>query len=79
MLPLSAKDRIKKIKKSIRGDDSFISYTEHQIMKEYSVGYNELLRFPFKKYLDFMKIISLEKKEEAKKKKEAENEAESVK
>lgn len=35
-------------------------------MKEYSIGYNELMEFPYEKYLEFSKIISLEAKEKKK-------------
>jgi hypothetical protein len=45
-------------------------------MKEYSIGYQELLDFPFEKFLEFGKIVSLEKKEEAKKEKKAKKKAE---
>jgi len=66
LLPLDAKERIKKIKKAIRGDDSYQGYSEHKIMQEYSIGYEQLMQFPYEKYLEFSKIISLEAKEEKK-------------
>ena len=67
-----AKDRIKKIKRAIRGEDAYQHYTEHNIMKEYSIGYNELMSFPYEKYLEFSKIISLEAKHEKKQQEQAE-------
>jgi len=36
-------------------------------MEKYSIGYNELMNFPYEKFLEFSKIISLENKEEKKK------------
>lgn len=36
------------------------------MMKEFSIGYNELMRFPYTEYLEFAKILSLESKEEKK-------------
>lgn len=47
-------------------------------MKEYSIGYHELMSFPFEKYLEYAKIISLEAKEEKKKQDEVENKASGV-
>lgn len=41
-------------------------------MKEYSLGYNELMEFPYEKYLEFAKILSLESKEEKKKQNQSE-------
>jgi hypothetical protein len=35
-------------------------------MKQYSIGYNELMSFPYEKYLEFSKIITLEEKEKEK-------------
>jgi len=35
-------------------------------MKKYSIGYEELMSFPYEKYLEFSKIISLEAKEKKK-------------
>lgn len=35
-------------------------------MSEFSIGYNELMAFPFERYLEHAKILSLEKKEEKK-------------
>jgi len=67
LLPLNAVDRVKKIKKAIRGKKSYQGYSEHKIMETYSIGYNELMKFPYEKYLELSKIISLENKEEKKK------------
>lgn len=36
------------------------------MMKEYAIGYNELMDFPFEKYLELLKIMSIEAKEEQK-------------
>lgn len=47
------------------------------MMKEYSIGYNELLDFPYEKYLEFAKILSLEAKEEKKQKERQEKEMQS--
>jgi len=66
LLPLCAEERVKKIKKAIRGKDSYSPYAEHRIMVEYSISYNDLLDFPYEKYLEFSKIINLEAKEEKK-------------
>jgi hypothetical protein len=66
LLPLDAEERLKKIKRAVRGDDSYIHYTEHMLMETYSIGYNELMAFPYDKYLEFSKIISQENKEEKK-------------
>lgn len=44
-------------------------------MEKYSIGYNELMDFPFGKYLEFAKIVNLEMKEEKKQKAEAERKA----
>lgn len=38
------------------------------MMEQYSIGYNELMNFPYEKYLELSKIISLENKEEKKRK-----------
>jgi len=35
-------------------------------MEKYSIGYDELMSFPYEKYLEFSKIISLEAKEKKK-------------
>lgn len=43
-------------------------------MKEYSIGYNELMEFPYERYLEFSKIIALEAKEEKKEKEKQKNE-----
>lgn len=45
-------------------------------METYSIGYNELMSFPYEKYLELSKIISLENKEE---KKQAEREQKKAK
>lgn len=42
-------------------------------MEKYSIGYNELMSFPYEKYLEFSKIISLEAKEEMKEQKKMED------
>jgi hypothetical protein len=57
---------VKKIKKAVRGDDSYERYTEHKLMEKFSIGYNELMDFPFERYLEHSKIITLENKEEKK-------------
>lgn len=36
------------------------------MMMEYSISYNELLDFPYMKYLEFSKILTQEKKHEKK-------------
>jgi len=36
------------------------------MMEKCSVGHNELMEFPYEKYLEYSKIISLEQKEEKK-------------
>mgnify|MGYP000701057044 CR=1 FL=1 len=36
------------------------------MMEQYSIGYNELMSFPYEKFLELSKIISLENKEEKK-------------
>lgn len=36
-------------------------------METYSIGYNELMDFPFEKYLEFSQIIVQENKEEKRK------------
>lgn len=41
-------------------------------MENYSIGYQELLDFPFEKYLEFSQIITEEKKEEKKKQEQQE-------
>jgi len=66
LLPLSAEERVKKIKKAIRGKDNYSPYAEHRMMMEYSISYNELLDFPYIKYLEFSKILTQEKKHEKK-------------
>lgn len=43
------------------------------MMKEYSIGFDELMSFPYTEYLEFAKIISLESKEEQRKQKDMEN------
>jgi hypothetical protein len=57
---------VRKIKKAIRGDDSYEAYNDHKLMEKFSIGYNELMDFPFEQYLEHSKIISLENKEEKK-------------
>lgn len=66
LLPLNAVERVKRIKKAIRGKETYQGYSEHKIMETYSIGYNELMSFPYEKYLEFSKIVSLEAKEEKK-------------
>jgi len=46
-------------------------------MKEYSIGYQELLDFPFEKYLEFSQILSIEAREEKKKTEQKQKEMES--
>lgn len=46
-------------------------------MAEFSIGYKDLMDFPFERYLEHAKILNLEKKEEKKEKKRAERKAES--
>lgn len=41
-------------------------------MKEYSIGYQELMDFPFEKYLEFSRILTEEKKEEKKRREKQE-------
>lgn len=60
-------DRVKRIKKAINGKEHYEPYLQHKLMETYSIGHNELMEFPYKKYLEYSKIISLEKKEEKKK------------
>jgi len=72
---LTAEERIRRIKKAIRGKKSYNSYTEHTMMKVYSVSYQQLMDFPYERYLEFAKIISLEAKEEKKKNEEMKREA----
>lgn len=38
------------------------------MMKEYSIGYQDLMDFPFEKYLEFSRILTEENKEEKKRK-----------
>lgn len=45
------------------------------MMKEYSISYQQLMDFPYERYLEFAKIISLEAKEEKKKNEEMRREA----
>lgn len=45
-------------------------------MEKYSVGYNDLMDFPYEKYLELSKIISLEAKHE---KKQQEQEKKNIK
>ncbi len=47
------------------------------MMENYSIGYNELMDFPFEKYMEFSKIMTLEAKEEKKETKRKEKEAKS--
>lgn len=61
-------ERVKRIKRAIRGKESYQSFTEHTLMKEYSISYNQLMEFPYEKYLEFSKILALEAKEEKKEK-----------
>jgi hypothetical protein len=68
---------VKRIKKAIRGKKSYSRYTEHRLMAEFSIGYKDLMDFPFERYLEHAKILNLEKKEEKKEKKRAERKAES--
>ena len=35
-------------------------------MQEYSISYNQLMSFPYEKYMEFAKIIALEAKHEKK-------------
>lgn len=42
-------------------------------METYSIGYNELMSFPYEKYIEFSKIIGLEAKEEKKRVEESKN------
>ena len=46
------------------------------MMKEYSVSYQQLMDFPYERYLELAKIISLEAKEEKKKNEEMQRKAE---
>lgn len=69
---MTAEERIRKIKKSIRGKDTYSTFSEHKIMENYSIGYQELLDFPFEKYLEFSQIITEETKEEKKRKEKQE-------
>jgi len=73
-LPLDAKERVKQIKKAIRGDTAYQPYTEHKLMENYSIGYDELMDFPYERYLECSKMISLEAKEEKKRQERKENE-----
>lgn len=50
---------------------------DHKIMETYSIGYNELLDFPFEKYMEFTKIINLEEKEEQKERQKQQDKMES--
>jgi len=49
------------------------------MMKEYSVSYQQLMDFPYERYLEFAKIISLEAKEEKKRNEKMKNEAKKTK
>lgn len=42
-------------------------------MSEFSIGYNELMEFPFERYLEHSKILSLEAKEEKKESEKQQN------
>jgi len=64
ILPLNAEERIREIKKAIRANKSYQPYTEHKVMENYGIGYRELMEFPYERYLEFSKMISLEAKEE---------------
>lgn len=65
------------MKKAIRGKSGYASYAEHKMMENYSIGYNELMDFPFEKYMEFSKIMTLEAKEEKKETKRKQKEAKS--
>ena len=67
LLPLSAEERLRRIKKSIRGKDNYSTYAEHRLMKEYGIGHEDLLDFEYEKYLEFSRILTEEAKEEKKK------------
>jgi len=70
---LNGEERVRRIKKAIRGDEGYDHYTEHKLMSEFSIGYNELMDFPFERYLEHSKILSLEKKEEKKESEKQQN------
>jgi uncharacterized short protein YbdD (DUF466 family) len=72
---LPAEKRIKKIKQAIRGDESYDKYVEHKLMEEFSIGYNELMEFPYERYLEHSKILNLEKKEEKRRQERQEKKA----
>lgn len=74
MRPLSAQDRVKKIKKTIRGDEQYDRYFEHKLMENYSIGYNELMDFPYEIYLEMSRIMSIEEKEKKKERDKKEKE-----
>lgn len=61
------------MKKAIRGDESYDKYVEHKLMANFSIGYNELMEFPYERYLEHSKIIALENKEEKRQQKRQEN------
>lgn len=44
------------------------------MMKEYSIGYGQLMDIPYSKYLEFGKIISIESREEKKRQEKMERE-----
>ena len=64
------------MKKAIRGEGSFRSYEEMKLMSELGCSYNQLMDTPYEKYLDFRRLLNLEKKEE---KKEQERQTDQVK
>lgn len=45
-------------------------------MEHYSIGYSDLMEFPFEKYIEFSQIISEESKEEKKQEKRKKDEME---
>lgn len=75
LLPLDAEERIRRMKKAIRGQDAYQPYTEYKMMEKFGIGHDELMDFPYEKFLEYAKLSSLEAKYEQKKSQEMQSQA----